>query len=326
MQKQILAKHLFLNVSSKCNLNCDICYGHLLIGNKSNMDLETAKAATDFYYNNRDPNYNEHYIMFFGGEPLLNFDIIPQYLQWFEKKFKGFICKFFIFTNGILLDREKADFFITHNIPVFISYDTDKEYFARLKNGSDNYYDHVTGIIRYIISQNPEMVIPYYILHEENLVDLLDFCNEMLDMGISKLAVTRKMYTNWENEDICQVKEILNSIVKYRKISILIYPEIVASCKDCYPHNMMAYPSGDIYDLCLVCASSLYKLQLIQYEELSAFYMGNIFKDKHLKMDVEKKKEIILKRTYSHINSHCPTLTNELDTIRFLWDPYKKIL
>lgn len=319
MHNLVFPKHLFLNISTKCNLNCEVCYGHLLIGERSNMDLVTAKTATDFFYCNRDTECKDHYIMFFGGEPLMNFDLIPEYLNWFKEKYSSFKCNFFIFTNGILLNPVKVDFFITNNIPIFISYDSNKEHMSSTKTGIIEYYDHIKKMIQYISSVNPEMVIPYYIINENCFNDLDDFIQQMTKLGIKKIGITRKIFTKWDTNDIHTVHSKVNLAVKNKMIKILIYPEIVASCTDCRPQNMMVYPNGEIYDLCLVCASSLYKLNLIEGKELTNFYLGNIFKNKSLTMEIRKKREIIIKKQFP-INTFCPTLTDNLDSIRYLWD------
>lgn len=318
MYKKVFPKHLFLNISTNCNLNCEVCYGHLLVGEKKNMDLSTAKAATDFFYNNRKINYNEHYIMFFGGEPLLNFALIPEYLKWFKEKYNSFKCNFFVFTNGILLDPDKADFFITQNIPIFISYDTDIENFTKSKTGIVRYFDHIKKMIQYVASINPEMVIPYYIINEKRLNDFDDFIQQMTTIGIKKIAITRKMFTNWNNNDIQTILAIATSAVKTKGIKVFVYPEIASSCSDCKPQNMMVYPGGEVFDLCLVCASSLYKLNYIDKKELTNFYIGNIYTDKFLKMKIDRKRKTIINKCFP-VNSFCPTLTDDLNAISYLW-------
>lgn len=318
--QKVLAKHLFLNLSDKCNLDCGVCYGHLLLGEKTNMSLETAQTATDFYYTNRDVNYNYHYIMFFGGEPLLNFDIIPKYLDWFKEKYKSFKCNFFLFTNGILLEKQKTDYLLSQNIGIFISYDNDFEYFSKHKNISEKNYEHITDIIKYACSINPEMIIPYYIIHDGDVEKVESFYNEMHRMGLKKVAVTREIYTKWDNKNNRCIKDISFFIKKNTGLKLLIYPEILGTCVNCSPHNIMIYPNGDIFDLCLVSGSSLHRLNLIQKDDLSVFYMGNIYKDSILRMDISKKKNMIQGTDYKIINSHCPTITANLEETKWLWE------
>ncbi|MDD3877290.1 MAG: 4Fe-4S cluster-binding domain-containing protein [Bacteroidales bacterium] len=312
---KIYAEHLFLNISSSCNINCDVCYGHLCVDNKSKMELSTAKAATEFYYKNRDLNFYKYYVMFFGGEPLLNFDIIPEYIDWFKNNYKNFDCDFLIFTNGILLDKSKVDFFIDNKIHIFLSFDTDYTHFVKNKSISENQFKHLTEIIKYSIQKNADMITPYYIIHSESISDLKDFCLELSTWGIKEIGITRKMFTKWDESDKKQVYEISKFVSSRFGIRILVYPDVLGSCSNCYPHNMMVYPNGDIYDLCMVCSSSLYKLGLINYDDLRIFYMGNIFNDNELKMDIIKKRNLIYNTDYHVINSFCPTISH--DTNKF---------
>lgn len=317
--EKIFAKHLFLNLSDACNLHCDVCYGHLTVGRQQHMDLETAKLATEFYYNNRNIGYNQYYIMFFGGEPLLNFDIIEPYLAWFREVYNTFDCRFFLFTNGVLLDGPKADFLIKNSVDIFISFDNDREYYTRIKTGIAPYYEQIEERIASIARKNPKAIIPYYIIHTGDLTKLDEFCHHMKRLGVKKFAVTREIFTAWSDSD----KQNTENILKKHRLDfdeIYVYPEIAASCSDCYPQNIMVYPDGEVYDLCLVCGSSLYRQSYCGIESLQKFRMGNIVSEKSPHLNISEKYNLIHDSNRNDINSHCPTLNPELGKIKYLWD------
>ena len=102
-----------LHVSHDCNLRCRYCfagqggYG----GTPKVMSLEVAKAAIDFLIDKSVGRRNLE-LDFFGGEPLMNFDVVKEtvaYARSLEKK-HGKVFRFTMTTNGVLLTDEIADF------------------------------------------------------------------------------------------------------------------------------------------------------------------------------------------------------------------------
>ncbi len=104
-------KALCLNVAHDCNLRCSYCFastGDFGEGRKL-MPFETAKAAIDFVIASSKGRRNIE-VDFFGGEPLMNFEVVKQtvaYARSIEKE-HGKNFRFTITTNGMLLDDEKA--------------------------------------------------------------------------------------------------------------------------------------------------------------------------------------------------------------------------
>lgn len=121
--------HIALNVTHKCNLNCDYCYGDggTYGGPQVNMDMDTAKRAVDFLMD-VSGSTEKIRITFFGGEPLLNFELIKDVMQYARKKAKKHNKKLFfgMTTNGTLLDDKKIDFILDENIDVTFSLDGPK--------------------------------------------------------------------------------------------------------------------------------------------------------------------------------------------------------
>jgi uncharacterized protein len=121
---------LQLVISQSCNLSCVYCY---MENNQSNarkvfMSREQAFQAVDHLIK-RSGRRRSLQVTFFGGEPLLNFAVIKnvvQYCKECEQKYnKKFI--FELITNGTLLDGEIADFVIENNMLLFVSLDGWKE-------------------------------------------------------------------------------------------------------------------------------------------------------------------------------------------------------
>lgn len=138
-------KAMCLNIAHDCQLRCKYCFastGDFGKGRKL-MSLETGKHAIDFLLENSGDRPNLE-LDFFGGEPLMNFKVVKQIVEYarsreaeYNKKFR-----FTITTNGLLLDDEKIDFINREMSNVVLSIDGRKEvndYFRVLPNGQGCY-------------------------------------------------------------------------------------------------------------------------------------------------------------------------------------------
>jgi len=309
-KKKVYPRHLFLNISTQCNMDCPACYNHLFTKGSNIMNLETAQKATKVFYENRDINYDRHYIMFFGGEPLMNFSLIEEYLAWFKKHYYTFKCDFHVFTNGLLLDKYRVDFFLENNISIFLSYDFNLSCYNIHKSASKNSYEKLKCIISYAIKKRPELIIPYYIINDKQIIDLEYYLEDVYKMGAKKAALTRKFFTKWDHTEIKQVQQITKSFKEKHNIAILVFPDIESNCDNCITNNIMVYPNGDIYDLCVVSAGTLIKLKLAKQNIINHYYFGSVFSCKSLKINIEKKRQSLNIKSNSKICTYCPTLNN----------------
>ncbi len=141
-------KALCLHVAHTCNLNCSYCFASQgkYHGDRALMSFEVGKRALDFLIENSGTRTNLE-VDFFGGEPLMNWDVVKQlvlYARSIEKeKHKNF--RFTLTTNGMLIDDDVIDFANKEMSNVVLSLDGRKEIHDRLRvdyagNGS---YDKI---------------------------------------------------------------------------------------------------------------------------------------------------------------------------------------
>ena len=90
------------------------------------MSLETAKRAVDFYYDHCK-NAKSVQIGFYGGEPLLEIEMIKEIVEYSKVLFRGKDLTFNMTTNASLLDEDKIDFLATNDFNLTISLDGPEE-------------------------------------------------------------------------------------------------------------------------------------------------------------------------------------------------------
>jgi len=127
-------QELMLEVTTACNMRCRYCvYSGIYRGFRTHsgsyMPLNTALKAIDMYfrYIESGSEYNplrEPSIAFFGGEPLLNFNLIRNVVNYVKSKYlRDYKVQFVISTNGTLLTDEVIDFLLLNSFIVNISLD-----------------------------------------------------------------------------------------------------------------------------------------------------------------------------------------------------------
>ncbi len=143
-----VVKALCLHVAHTCNLNCSYCFASQgkYHGERALMSFEVGKRALDFLIENSGRRTNLE-VDFFGGEPLMNWDVVKQLVEYartqeepHHKKFR-----FTLTTNGMLIDDDVIDFANREMSNVVLSLDGRKEIHDALRvdyagNGS---YDRI---------------------------------------------------------------------------------------------------------------------------------------------------------------------------------------
>jgi uncharacterized protein len=133
-----------LNLTQACNLNCSYCFN----GNKNNkkMSYETAVKCIDFILKEvAEANVNQlngkmrrAEIQFWGGEPLLEWDMIKRLVDYSENtKYKDVIVTFNSTSNGTLLTEDKFEFMQDHQLFFMISLDGTPETHNRYRKFHD---------------------------------------------------------------------------------------------------------------------------------------------------------------------------------------------
>lgn len=143
---------MVLHITDQCNLRCVYCYEQDRLGKKGKaMELQVAKMAVDWLIK-RSGQKKYLRLVFFGGEPLINFSLIRETVAYADSagQAKGKSFTYEISTNGTLLTPEIIRFFEEHKIIPVISMDGTRDIQNRqrpFRNGKGS-YERVVSQIR----------------------------------------------------------------------------------------------------------------------------------------------------------------------------------
>lgn len=193
-KRNTVIKALCLHVAHTCNLNCEYCFASQgkYHGERALMSFEVGKRAIDFLIENSAGRRNLE-VDFFGGEPLMNFEVVKQivkYARSIEGKFnKNF--RFTLTTNGVALNDEVIDFANKEMHNVVLSLDGRKEVHDNLRRtitGKGSYDIIVPKFQEFVKRRGGKN---YYIrgTFTHNNVDFTNDIFHMADLGFRELSM-----------------------------------------------------------------------------------------------------------------------------------------
>ncbi len=192
--RNTVIKALCLHVAHTCNLNCEYCFASQgkYHGDRALMSFEVGKRAIDFLVENSKGRRNLE-VDFFGGEPLMNFDVVKkivEYARSIEKEHdKNF--RFTLTTNGVGINDEVIDFANKEMHNVVLSLDGRKEIHDRLRKtitGKGSYDIVVPKFQEFVKRRGGKN---YYMrgTFTHNNVDFTNDIFHMADLGFTELSM-----------------------------------------------------------------------------------------------------------------------------------------
>ena len=134
--RNTVIKALCLHVAHTCNLNCEYCFASQgkYHGERALMSFEVGKRALDFLIENSGTRRNLE-VDFFGGEPLMNWDVVKELVAYarVQEKIHNKNFRFTLTTNGVLIDDDVIEFSNREMSNVVLSLDGRPEVHDRLR-------------------------------------------------------------------------------------------------------------------------------------------------------------------------------------------------
>ena len=189
-----VVKALCLHVAHSCNLNCSYCFASQgrYQGDRALMSFEVGKRAMDFLIENSGTRRNLE-VDFFGGEPLMNFDMVKKLVAYCreQEKIHNKNFRFTMTTNGMLIDDDVIDFCNKECHNVVLSLDGRKEVNDRFRKDYAGHgsYDTIVPKFQEFVKKRGDK--NYYMRGTYTHYNT-DFTNDifhMADLGFTELSM-----------------------------------------------------------------------------------------------------------------------------------------
>ena len=229
--RETVVKALCLHIAHDCNLACKYCFAEEgeYHGRRAIMSYEVGKKALDFLVANSGNRTNLE-VDFFGGEPLMNWEVVKQLVAYGrsleEEHHKKF--RFTITTNGVLLNDEILEFVNKEMGNMVLSIDGRKEVHDRMRphRGGQGSYDEIVPKFKKAAESRGQM--NYYVRGTYTHYNT-DFAKDVLhlaDLGFKQISVEPVVAPETEDyaireEDLpqllAQYDELAEEMIKRRK-------------------------------------------------------------------------------------------------------------
>lgn len=195
-EEEPVIKSLCLNIAHDCNLRCKYCFasqGDYDTHKRELMSFDVAKRAVDLLIRSTEGKRQHCEIDFFGGEPLMNFDVVKQTIEYIreQEKIHNKIFKLSLTTNGMLLDPAKVKYLTDQHISLILSLDGRSEVHNRMRpdaGGRDSYDTCARNQVYAAKHRNGE---EYYVrgTYTKYNLDFTEDVRHMADLGFEGLSM-----------------------------------------------------------------------------------------------------------------------------------------
>ncbi len=189
-----VVKALCLHIAHTCNLNCEYCFASQgkYHGDRAVMSFDVGKRALDFLVENSGTRRNLE-VDFFGGEPLMNWDVVKQLVEYARsiEKEAGKNFRFTLTTNGLLVDDDVIEFSNREMSNVVLSLDGRKEVHDRYRvdyAGNGSWEKIVPKFQKFVESRGGKNYYMRGTFTHAN-PDFLEDIKVMLDLGFDELSM-----------------------------------------------------------------------------------------------------------------------------------------
>ncbi len=224
-KREPVIKALCLHIAHDCNLSCRYCFASEgeYHGKRELMSFEVGKSALDLLVASSKGRTNLE-VDFFGGEPLMNFDVVKELVAYGrsleEKHGKKF--RFTLTTNGILLNDDILEFANKEMDNLVLSIDGRREVHDKMRphRGGQGSYDEI--VPKFIKAANSRDQMNYYVrgtFTHDNL-DFSEDVKHLAQLGFKQISVEPVVAPLSESyaikkEDIPTILEQYDILAKY---------------------------------------------------------------------------------------------------------------
>ena len=286
-----VVKALCLHVAHTCNLNCSYCFASQgkYHGERAVMSFEVGKRALDFLVENSGSRRNLE-VDFFGGEPLMNFQVVKDlvaYARSIEKeKHKNF--RFTLTTNGLQIDDDVIDFANRECSNVVLSLDGRKEIHDRFRvdyAGKGSWERIVPKFQKLVEAREGKNYYMRGTFTHAN-PDFLKDIQQMLDLGFTELSMEPVVCAPGDPSELTE-EDLPIVMEQYEKLAELMLERDKAGKPFTFYHYMIDLTGGPcIYKRISGCGSGTEYMAVTPWGDLypchqfvgdEKFLLGNIW-------------------------------------------------
>ena len=255
-----VVKALCLHIAHTCNLNCSYCFASQgkYHGDRALMSFEVGKRALDFLIENSGTRRNLE-VDFFGGEPLMNFDVVKRLVEYARsvEKEKGKNFRFTLTTNGMLVDDDVIEFSNREMSNVVLSLDGRKEVHDRFRvdyQGRGSWEYIVPKFQKFVKARDNKNYYMRGTFTHAN-PDFLEDIKTMLDLGFTELSMEPVVCASDDPSALTEEdKEIV--MKQYEQLALLMLERHKAGKPFTFYHYMIDLKGGPcIYKRVSGCGS-----------------------------------------------------------------------
>ena len=286
-----VVKALCLHIAHTCNLNCSYCFASQgkYHGDRAIMSFEVGKRALDFLIENSGSRRNLE-VDFFGGEPLMNFQVVKDlvaYARSIEKEHnKNF--RFTLTTNGILIDDDVIEFANRECSNVVLSLDGRKEIHDRYRvdYAGKGSWDRIVPKFQKLVDAREGK--NYYMrgTFTHANPDFLKDIQQMLDLGFTELSMEPVVCAPGDPSELTQ-EDLPIVLEQYEKLAELMLERDKEGKPFTFYHYMIDLTGGPcIYKRISGCGSGTEYMAVTPWGDLypchqfvgeEKFRLGNLW-------------------------------------------------
>ena len=286
-----VVKALCLHIAHTCNLNCSYCFASQgkYNGDRAVMSFEVGKQALDFLVANSGSRRNLE-VDFFGGEPLMNFQVVKDlvaYARSIEKAHnKNF--RFTLTTNGMLVDDDVIEFANRECHNVVLSLDGRKEIHDRFRvdyAGKGSWERIVPKFQKFVEARNGKGYYMRGTFTHAN-PDFLKDIQQMLDLGFTELSMEPVVCAPGDPSELTEADKLI-VMDQYEKLAQLMLQRDKEGKPFTFYHYMIDLSGGPcIYKRISGCGSGTEYMAVTPWGDLypchqfvgdEKFKLGNIW-------------------------------------------------
>lgn len=192
-----------ISINNRCNIACKYCHFHEKANFISNQDMDVFKILDNVIYSIEKNNITLFKIGFVGnGEPLLDYEKLKEYILYISRYLDAGKIAAYTISNGLLIDKEKLEFFKLHHVNVGISIDGIASIHNEYRCNTHSKVMEAINLYKDINGKYPSMnctVGEDILEHADETIDFFDQFNNRITFSrmIGKYGISLKVFNDF---------------------------------------------------------------------------------------------------------------------------------